>query len=213
MFNLLLLLLVLLFFSSTNEENSLLWCFSEIDFTSVWKEPVIPLMLLNFFLSHSVKVHVEQWTGHDRSLDAKLLQRLRLYECVRVHPVKLLLQNACPPPSLSNPLLSCLTGIKKTDWDKHKNRTNEQLMMSILAEIQESSDLCCVYLFLKFCFFCCWFKNFVLFTCTVNAVHPLLVGEIKKKKVWSSCNSGFGKADYCNPQQTFQFKLACPSLP
>lgn len=143
---------------------------------------MIPLMLLNFFLSHSVKVHVEQWTGHDRSLDAKLLQRLRLYECVRVHPVKLLLQNACPPPSLSNPLLSCLTGIKKTDWDKHKNRTNEQLMMSILAEIQESSDLCCVYLFLKFCFFCCWFKNFVLFTCTVNAVHPLLVGEIKKKK-------------------------------
>lgn len=99
--------------ASQMRENSLLWCFSEIDFTSLSKEPVIPLMLLNFFLSQSVKVHVEQWTGHDRSLDAKLPQRLRLYECVRVHPVKLLLQNACPPPSLSNPLLSCLTGIKK----------------------------------------------------------------------------------------------------
>lgn len=153
-------------------------------------------MMLHLFLSQSFKVHVAQWTGqwlhriHDSSLNGSpTSSRLNELMC----PVDWLFKNAFPTPSLSNPLLSCWTEMRQLQWDevgkemktkqsrtlrREKNKITNDVNFSrdpgILRSLQRSSDS------EDFCSFSCWLKTFVLFTCTVNAVHPLMVGEIKK---------------------------------
>lgn len=62
----------------------------------------------------------------------------------------------------------------RREKNKITNDVNFSRDPGILRSLQRSSDS------EDFCSFSCWLKTFVLFTCTVNAVHPLMVGEIKK---------------------------------
>lgn len=74
--------------------------------------------------------------------------------------------------------------------------------MSILAWIWIRSDLCCALLILKFSVLSVDGLNSVLFTCNVNAFHPSLVGEIKKRcKAAFILALVFSMADYCNPKK------------
>ncbi len=54
---------------------------------------------------------------------SKLLQRLRLHECVW------LFKDARSPPSVSNPLLSCLTGKRKQAGTLRKSNTQKKKLM------------------------------------------------------------------------------------
>lgn len=121
-----------------------------------------------------------------------------------------------------NPLLNCFTGIrqKKNRLGLYGKQTNKKKRWKTTYDVNLSRapgilrSLLCSPHSEVFCSFCCWLKNFVLFTCTVNAVPPLLVGEIKKR-----CEAAFilalvfSMADYCNPEKSLLFKLACSSLP
>lgn len=68
-------------------------------------------------------------------------------------------------------------GQKKLELYGKQTKNEKQLTMSIFRDPGILRSLPCSDSEF-FCSFSCWFKTFVLFTCTVNAVHPLPVGEI-----------------------------------